>query len=111
VNTIDIVDSTHGGMKNKGIITYVCFEVHCLVARQLFTTVIFLETHQYRKINYVGFKAVAALQLRSELFSGVAPPQWAIGARRFGATWLSDCQRLNCTMNKFPVKYTHPALC
>lgn len=70
MNTVDIVDSTHSGMKNKGIITYLRFELHCLVARQLFTTEIFLEKHQYRKINYsyMGFKAVTALQLRSRFF-------------------------------------------
>jgi hypothetical protein len=68
-----------------GIITYLRFELHCLVARQLFTTEKFLETHQYRKINSVGFKVVAALQLSSQFFWGVAPPKWAIGARRFEA--------------------------
>jgi hypothetical protein len=68
-----------------GIITYLSFELHCLVARQLFTIENFLEIHKYRKINYVGFKVVAALQLRSQFFWGVAPPKWAIGARRFEA--------------------------
>lgn len=85
MNTVDIADSTHNRMKNKGIITYLRFELHCLVARQLFTTEAFLETHQYRKINYVGFKAVAALQLRSLFFWDVAPPQWAIGERFRGS--------------------------
>jgi hypothetical protein len=68
VNTVDLADNTHSGMKNKGIITYIRFDLHFLVARHLFTTEIFLEIHQYRKINYVVFKAVAALQVRSQFF-------------------------------------------
>jgi hypothetical protein len=85
VNTVDIADSSHSAVKNKGIRAYLRFELHCLVARQLFTTETFLETHRYRKIYYVGFMAVAALQLGSQFFWGVAPPRWAIGARRFEA--------------------------